>query len=92
MKDKHHHPVDYDAEFINPSKEVVKQAIIKDYDRIYKKSIEDREGFWAEEAKKLTWFKKWDKVIDDSKKPFYKWFTGGKFNIISNAIDRHLKN
>lgn len=92
MKDKHHHQVDYDAEFIHPSKEVVKQAIVKDYDKLYKSSIENREGFWADEAKKLTWFKKWDKVLDDSNKPFFKWFTGGKFNIIANAIDRHLKN
>ncbi len=75
-----------------PPKEIVKHAHIKNYEAVYQKSIEDREGFWADEAKKLEWYKKWDKVLDDSKKPFYKWFTGGKFNIIHNAIDRHLKS
>lgn len=78
-------------EFYYPSEEVVKNAHIKDYDSLYKKSIEDREKFWSEEAKKLVWQKKWDKVLDDSNKPFYKWFVGGKTNIISNAIDRHLE-
>ena len=78
------------SEIYNPSDEVLNQANIKDYDSLYKRSIEDREGFWAEEAEKLDWYKKWDKVLDDSGKPFYKWFTGGKTNIIQNAIDRHL--
>jgi acetyl-CoA synthetase len=75
-----------------PSKEVIKKATVKDYDSLYKKSIENREEFWAAEAKKLDWFKKWDKVLDDSDKPFYKWFTGGQINIIYNALDRHQKN
>ncbi|MEX0681499.1 MAG: acetate--CoA ligase [Balneolales bacterium] len=80
-----------DSEFVYPSKELLKHANVKDYEALYKKSIENREGFWSDEAKKLHWHKKWDKVLDDSNKPFYKWFTGGKINIISNAIDRHLK-
>ena len=75
-----------------PSKEVVKKAAVKDYDSLYQKSIDNREDFWAAEAKKLDWFKKWDKVLDDSEKPFYKWFTGGQINIIHNALDRHQKN
>ena len=77
------------SEIYHPSDEVVSRATIKDYDSLYKRSIEDREGFWAEEAEKLSWYEKWDKVLDDSEKPFYKWFTGGKINIIQNAIDRH---
>jgi acetyl-CoA synthetase len=79
------------SEVYYPSQEVIENAIVKDYDALYKRSVEDREGFWAEEAEKLEWYSKWDKVIDDSNKPFYKWFTGGKINIIHNAIDRHLK-
>jgi acetyl-CoA synthetase len=75
-----------------PSKDVVKKAIVKDYESLYAKSIENREEFWATEAKRLDWFKKWDKVLDDSEKPFYKWFTGGQINIIHNALDRHQKN
>ncbi|MBL7995049.1 acetate--CoA ligase [bacterium] len=75
----------------HPSAETVDAALIKDYETLYRRSITDREGFWAEEASKLDWFQKWDKVLDDSKKPFFKWFSGGKINIIQNAIDRHLK-
>ncbi len=78
-------------EMFYPSDEVVKRANIKDYDSVFKRSIEDREGFWAEEAEKLQWYKKWDAVLDESNKPFYKWFVGGKTNIILNAIDRHLE-
>ncbi|MFQ5651128.1 MAG: acetate--CoA ligase [bacterium] len=73
-----------------PDKSIIENAHVKDYDALYKRSIEDREGFWAEEADKLEWSRKWDKVLDDSHKPFFKWFVGGKINIISNAIDRHL--
>lgn len=78
-------------EMFYPSKEVLENANVKDYDSVYKRSVEERETFWAEEAEKLSWYKKWDKVLDESDKPFYKWFVGGKTNIISNAIDRHLK-
>lgn len=73
-----------------PSKDILRHANVKDYEGLYEQSLTDREGFWASEAKKLGWFKKWDKVLDDSQKPFYKWFTGGKTNIIHNALDRHL--
>lgn len=70
---------------------MVKSANVKEYDQTYKRSIEDLEGFWAEQAEKLEWYKKWNKVLDESNKPFYKWFVGAKTNIIHNAIDRHLK-
>jgi len=78
--------------FYFPSKEIVKHANVKDYESLYKKSVENPQEFWAAEAKKLEWYKKWDKVLDDSEKPFYKWFTGGKINIVHNAIDRHLRS
>jgi len=76
--------------FYHPSPGVVKKAKIKNYHKLYQESIEDREGFWEKEAKKLHWYKKWNRVLDDSEKPFYKWFTGGKTNIVANALDRHL--
>ncbi len=79
------------AEFFNPSQEILIDANLKDYAATYDRSIKDREGFWAEEAAHLDWFKPWDKVLDDSQKPFYKWFTGGKINIVHNAVDRHVK-
>ena len=47
------------------------------YDAVYKRSIEDPEGFWAEAAEAVHWYEKWDKVFDDSRKPFCRWFAGG---------------
>ena len=76
----------------HPSEEILKSSRVKDYDCLYKESIEDRERFWEIEAGKLMWYKKWDRVLDDTDKPFYKWYTGGKINIVANAIDRHLSN
>ncbi|HHM24026.1 MAG TPA: acetate--CoA ligase [Bacteroidetes bacterium] len=79
------------GEVYYPSQEVIDRATVKNYEEMYRESIENREAFWAREAENLEWFKKWDKVLDDSNKPFYKWFVGGKINIVHNAIDRHLK-
>jgi acetyl-CoA synthetase len=79
-----------DTELFQPSDDVIERARIKDYETLYRRSVEDRETFWAEEAEQLNWFKRWDRVLDDSDRPFYKWFVGGKFNIVYNAIDRHL--
>jgi len=76
--------------FHHPSQEVLAQANVKEYDNLYQSSIKDPQGFWAEQAEGLDWYKKWDTVLDDSNKPFYKWFVGGKTNIIQNAIDRHV--
>lgn len=56
----------------------------------WEKSIKNPQEFWAEKAKAIDWFKTWDKVLDDSNKPFYKWFPGGVLNISYNALDRHL--
>ncbi|MEJ2682876.1 MAG: acetate--CoA ligase [Candidatus Sulfobium sp.] len=78
-----------------PSRESSDKAHIKsfeDYERIYKRSVEDPEGFWAEMAERqLTWYKKWDKVLDWSfEKPEIKWFQGGKINASYNCLDRHV--
>lgn len=61
------------------------------YDEIYKRSIEDPEGFWAEIASELHWFKPWDKVLNWNE-PFAEWFVGGQTNISYNCIDRHLSS
>ena len=74
-----------------PSEDIINQANVKEYQDLYAYSIEHRDQFWAEQAEHLDWYKKWDKVLDESEKPFYKWFQGGKINIVHNAIDRHLK-
>src|SRR5665647_98418 len=62
------------------------------YKAAYQRSMEDPEGYWAERAEELvTWDKKWDKVLEyDYSKPEIKWFQGGKLNISSNCLDRHL--
>ncbi|HID71343.1 MAG TPA: propionyl-CoA synthetase [Thermoplasmata archaeon] len=62
------------------------------YEESFRKSITDPEGFWAEAAKEIHWFKKWEKVLDDSNPPFYRWFVGGELNSCYNALDRHVEN
>jgi acetyl-CoA synthetase len=79
-----------------PSKEISEKAHIgsmEDYETMYKKSVEDPEGFWGEIAEKnISWFKKWDKVLEyDFHKPEIKWFSGGKLNASYNCLDRHLE-
>src|SRR6266511_763423 len=80
-----------DGEVFYPSNDVVAQARLKDWDVMAVKALKDPQGFWAKEAEELEWFQKWDQVLDDSNKPFFKWFVGAKTNIVHNAIDRHLK-
>jgi acetyl-CoA synthetase len=72
-----------------PSDEVILRARINDWDALKKQSDADPMAFWAARADELSWYKKWDKVLDDSNKPFFKWFVGGKTNVVLNAIDRH---
>ncbi|HJQ14147.1 MAG TPA: acetyl-coenzyme A synthetase N-terminal domain-containing protein, partial [Anaerolineales bacterium] len=79
-----------DGEIYYPSEDVIKQAILKDWEATAKQALQDPQAFWAAEAEELEWFQKWDKVLDDSNKPFFKWFTGAKVNIVHNCIDRHL--
>ena len=79
------------GEVYYPSPEVLERAYIKDYPSLYQRAMQDLEAFWAERAEELEWFRKWDRVLDDSGKPFYKWFVGGKINICYNAVDRHMK-
>ena len=79
-----------------PSKEVSERAhigSIEEYEKMYKRSVEDPEGFWGEIAEKnISWFKKWDKVLEyDFHKPEIKWFIGGKLNASYNCLDRHLE-
>lgn len=62
-----------------------------DYRTLYRNSMEDPEGFWADAAAELVWTKPWDKVIDDSDAPYYEWFAGGEINTCYNALDRHCE-
>ncbi|MCP3867377.1 MAG: propionyl-CoA synthetase [Gammaproteobacteria bacterium] len=62
------------------------------YQDIYTRSMEDPDGFWGDAAAEIDWYKPWDKVLDDSNKPFYRWFQGGELNTCYNAVDRHVEN
>ncbi|NBS57232.1 MAG: propionate--CoA ligase [Betaproteobacteria bacterium] len=57
---------------------------------IHRRSIQDKEGFWGDEAKRIHWHKPFTKVLEYTKPPFAKWFVGGETNLCHNAVDRHL--
>ncbi|MDH5748453.1 MAG: AMP-binding protein, partial [Rhodospirillales bacterium] len=59
------------------------------YDDAHARSMSDPEGFWGEVAEGIHWNKKWDRVLDDSNAPFYRWFSGAVCNTCYNALDRH---
>ncbi len=62
-----------------------------DYQTLYLRSLEDPEGFWAQAAGDIHWERKWERVLDDSRRPFYRWFAGGVLNTCHNALDRHVE-
>ena len=88
-----------DREIYNPPKASSDKAYFQNMDQyteMYQRSIEDPEKFWAEEADKFVWFKKWDQVrkynYNVNNGPiFIEWFKGGKTNITTNCLDRHLE-
>ncbi|HWD60278.1 MAG TPA: acetyl-coenzyme A synthetase N-terminal domain-containing protein, partial [Stellaceae bacterium] len=57
---------------------------------VYRRSLDRREEFWAEAAEAIDWETRWDRVLDDEKPPFYRWFAGGRLNTCWNALDRHV--
>lgn len=79
------------GEVYYPAENVIEKAHIKNWEELDKKAKKDYPGFWAGIADELHWFGKWSKVIDDSNKPFFKWFTGAKTNIVYNCLDTHVR-
>lgn len=77
------------GEVFSPNEEAIRHAHVRDWEKMRFDAERDLEGFWAREANELHWFQHWDKVLDDSKKPFFKWFVGAKTNIVYNCLDRH---
>src|SRR2546426_8516973 len=73
-----------------PPREFIRQALVRN-ENVYDEAEQDLEGFWAEQAGRLHWFKPWEQVLDDSNPPFYKWFVGGKLNVSYNCLDRHVE-
>jgi propionyl-CoA synthetase len=61
------------------------------YDKVHERSLTEAEEFWADAAADIDWEKSWDKVLDDSNAPFYRWFSGGRLNTCYNALDRHVE-
>lgn len=88
-----------EPKFYEPPKELVENSNvmmfmrkhgIKTLDELLERA-RDLDWYWGEVAKELEWYEPWDKVLDESRAPFYKWFVGGKFNIVHNCLDRHIK-
>lgn len=69
-----------------------RQRELREYDEVFKKSIEEPEEFWAELAEEINWYKPFTKVLDNSNQPFTKWFVGGEMNTCYNCLDRHIEN
>jgi propionyl-CoA synthetase len=61
------------------------------YAEAYRRSLADPEGFWGDAAKAIDWDKPWDRVLDTSNPPFYRWFKGARLNTCYNALDRHVE-
>ena len=61
------------------------------FDEVYRRSLEQPEEFWAEAARAIDWDVPWTRVLDDSRRPFYRWFSGGRLNTCFNALDRHFE-
>jgi len=63
---------------------------ISTYEEVYARSRRDPQGFWAAAAEDIFWFRRWDRVFDDTRPPLYRWFTGGTLNTCYNALDLHI--
>lgn len=81
------------SELYDPSPAVVANANIPDYLRVRQAAYDDPIAFWDARAKELIdWYEPYTQILDSSNAPFFKWFTGGKTNIIHNALDRHIQS
>jgi acetyl-CoA synthetase len=77
------------GEIFHPSSDFLSKSDKSAWESKLKLSQNDIPGFWAERASELEWYTPWTKVLDDSNKPFYKWFVEGKVNIVHNCLDRY---
>jgi acetyl-CoA synthetase len=72
-----------------PPEELARDANLKA--DAYERAAADPEGFWSEQAERLSWEKRWDRVRDWDNPPFAKWFVGGRLNAAYNCVDRHVE-
>ena len=61
------------------------------YEDVFRRSLTDPAGFWAEAARAIDWYSEPETILDDSNPPFYRWFGGGTLNTCHNALDRHVE-
>ncbi len=80
-----------EEEMYHPSEEFKAQANLTDEDIFNRFSLDNFPDYYTEFADLITWYKKWDEVLDTSDAPCFKWFKGGKLNASYNCIDRHLE-
>lgn len=73
-----------------PDQSIIDNSWVSDWKALEEKAKADPVAYWEERARELEWSKPWDKVLDRSDTPFFKWFTGASTNIVTNAVDRHL--
>ena len=82
-----------DSELYQPPPEAVAGANVPNYLDLRDEALADSEAYWDARARELIdWFEPYEKVLDDSGAPFFKWFVGGKTNIAYNALDRHVNS
>src|SRR5262252_2553000 len=62
------------------------------YDEAYRRSLQDPEAFWGEVAEGVRWERRWERVLDKSQSPFFRWFAGGMLNTCYNALDVHVES
>jgi acetyl-CoA synthetase len=79
-----------ERESFEPPAEFRERALLSD-PAVHERAEADPVGWWVEQAEALDWFERWDRPLDDSNPPFYKWFTGGRINASYNCLDRHVE-
>ena len=80
-----------DGEVYLPTPEIVSSAHVPDLEALSAEADANYVKFWEYRARELAWHAPWQQVLDQSNKPFYKWFVGARTNIVHNALDRHQK-
>ncbi len=79
-----------EQQWFEPPAEFVERALITDMSE-HEAAAADPVGWWEKQARALDWATRWEQALDDSKPPFYKWFSGGSLNVSYNCVDRHVE-
>src|SRR2546422_4587146 len=79
-----------EQDYFLPSKSFIAQANLTDAAVLERFTLDKFPEYYTEFAALLDWYKKWDKTLDTSNPPFWRWFVGGKINASFNCVDRHL--